>query len=411
MLRDAQDNQIIMLDEVAQAVKKVVKNVKLSSLEKQNKTFQVQGGTLTLSLTQIMDLYELSKREQAQQHLYTGGLVQPAVPGTKIRQETDAIKITPEDVTKIVSTLTEEQKQIADGLQNIMRGLLADYGNEASMAAYGYRKFTEENYWPLRTSAAERWTEPEQSGSNFRSIKNIGLAKNTNPSANNAVTLDSIVDVFVKHAADMTDYAAWLAPMEDASRLFNFRYRDQDGAYTKETVKGILDRVGGPGAQNYWFNLIKDIQNGISGEMDSEIAKMVNRAIGNVKGAAVGGNLRVVFQQPTAFFRAAILLDPADMARGVARGVTRGSGWQKALRYAPIAKKKLWGGFEISNQSQAGDVIFDNKDGLTRFNEALTTPAAKADAFTWGNFGTLANGQPNGVAKNLHRERRNFTGK
>lgn len=386
MLRDAEDQQVIMLNEIALAVQKVVKNVNLSSLEKQNKTFQVEGGKLTLSLTQIMDLYELSKREQAQQHLYTGGLVQPAVPGTKVRAGTDAIKVTPEDVAKIVSTLTEEQKQIADGLQDIMRGLLADYGNEASMAVYGYKKFTEKDYWPLRTSVAERWTEPEQSNANFRSIKNIGLAKSTNPSANNALTLDSIINVFTKHAADMTDYAAWLAPMEDASRLFNFRYRDEDGIHTGKTVKGILDRVGGPGAQNYWFNLMKDIQNGIAGESDSEIAKIVNRAIGNVKGAAVGGNLRVVIQQPTAFFRAAILLDPTDMARGVARGVTHGSGWQKALKYAPIAQKKLWGGFEISNQSQAGDILFNNKDRLTRFNEALTTPAAKADAFTWGKL-------------------------
>lgn len=138
----------------------------------------------------------------------------------------------------------------------------------------------------------------------------------------------------------MTDYASWLCTMEDINRLFNYQFRDEEGNPNRQDHQGPAGPRGGPGSQKYWHNLMEDIQNGINAPGDSPMWDIAGKTIGGFKGAAVGANIRVVIQQPTAFFRAAAVLDPQDMARGLARGVTRGSGWRKALQYSPIAMRK-----------------------------------------------------------------------
>ena len=54
---------------------------------------------------------------------------------------------------------------------------------------------------------------------------------------------------------------------------------------------------------------MEDIQNGINAPGDSPMWDIAGKTIGGFKGAAVGANIRVVIQQPTAFFRAAAVLD------------------------------------------------------------------------------------------------------
>ena len=49
----------------------------------------------------------------------------------------------------MLSALTEQETKIADGLQAIMQGYLADEGNQESMKVFGYRKFTEEHLLPI----------------------------------------------------------------------------------------------------------------------------------------------------------------------------------------------------------------------------------------------------------------------
>ena len=131
---------------------------------------------------------------------------------------------------------------------------------------------------------------------------------------------------------------------------------------------------------------MEDIQNGINSNNDSSFTRAISKIIGNTKGAAVGANARVVIQQPTAFFRAAAVLSPVDLAKGLANGATKGSGWKKALKYSAIAKRKDIGGFEISSPRQIGEILFDNRSRLRKFNDALSEPAGKADAVTWGRL-------------------------
>ena len=387
MLRDAQDQQQLMVDHVAEEVRKIVDPKTVKKLEATAHTFTTERGEkLTLSTAQVMELYELVKRKQAHDHLLKGGVVQPEIKTSQIRRGTDSIRLTEGDLVNITGTLTPEQVKIADGLQGLTRGVLADYGNKASMEAYGYKKFTESDYWPIKSAKEGLHSNIEKGGNNTRSIKNIGMAKTTMPHASNALDLAGIFTTFANHASDMTDYASWLCTMEDINRLFNYQFRDEEGNPTGKTIKGLLDRVGGPGSQKYWHNLMEDIQNGINAPGDSPMWDIAGKTIGGFKGAAVGANIRVVIQQPTAFFRAAAVLDPQDMARGLARGVTRGSGWKKALQYSPIAMRKDAGGFDISSPYKMTETLFDNRTNVRKLNDALSAPAGAADAVTWGKL-------------------------
>lgn len=387
MLRDAQDQQQLMVDHVAEEVRKIVDPKTVKKLEATTHTFTTERGEkLTLSTAQVMELYELVKRKQAHDHLLKGGVVQPEIKTSQIRRGTDSIRLTEGDLVNITGTLTPEQVKIADGLQGLTRGVLADYGNKASMEAYGYKKFTESDYWPIKSAKEGLHSNIEKGGNNTRSIKNIGMAKTTMPHASNALDLAGIFATFANHASDMTDYASWLCTMEDINRLFNYQFRDEEGNPTGKTIKGLLDRVGGPGSQKYWHNLMEDIQNGINAPGDSPMWDIAGKTIGGFKGAAVGANIRVVIQQPTAFFRAAAVLDPQDMARGLARGVTRGSGWKKALQYSPIAMRKDAGGFDISSPYKMTETLFDNRTNVRKLNDALSAPAGAADAVTWGKL-------------------------
>lgn len=387
MLRDAQDQQQLMVDHVAEEVRKIVDPKTVKKLEATTHTFTTERGEkLTLSTAQVMELYELVKRKQAHDHLLKGGVVQPEIKTSQIRRGTDSIRLTEGDLVNITGTLTPEQVKIADGLQGLTRGVLADYGNKASMEAYGYKKFTESDYWPIKSAKEGLHSNIEKGGNNTRSIKNIGMAKTTMPHASNALDLAGIFTTFANHASDMTDYASWLCTMEDINRLFNYQFRDEEGNPTGKTIKELLDRVGGPGSQKYWHNLMEDIQNGINAPGDSPMWDIAGKTIGGFKGAAVGANIRVVIQQPTAFFRAAAVLDPQDMARGLARGVTRGSGWKKALQYSPIAMRKDAGGFDISSPYKMTETLFDNRTNVRKLNDALSAPAGAADAVTWGKL-------------------------
>nr|DAE52864.1 MAG TPA: hypothetical protein [Caudoviricetes sp.] len=420
MLRDAQDHQEVMARDVAGKVQQVLggelseagfkdiagkaihgdlkgalRDARGSAIGKwEAETHDItvaNGGKLTLTTPQIMELYLLSKRKQALGHLLGGGVIQPEIKSaetgrTKVPRGTMQIFLTDGDIERITGKLTDEQKRVADGLQGLTATTLANYGNEASMKAYGYRKFTERNYWPIKSAREGVHSNLEKDSGNVRSIKNIGMAQQVQQNANNAVELHSVFDTFADHASDMIDYAAWLTTMEDLNRFYNYQYRNDAGLKTGVNVKGLLDEKGGKGSQQYWQKLMGDIQNGISAKDFEPFTGKMGKFVGKFKGASVGANIRVVIQQPTAFFRAAAVLDPKDMAKGMAGGVTKGNGWEKAMQYSPTAMRKDVGSFDISSPYTLQERFY-GKEGVTnKLNDLAGAAAGKADAVTWGKL-------------------------
>lgn len=390
-LRNAQDQQHWMLTEVQREAEKFLdKNVYKNRFDRHTFTTG-RGVELTLTTDQIMNLYNLARRgEQAMHHLTVGGIVQPEIQRNgklkAIPRGNDNILLTEEDIKAITSVLTPEQVKVANGLQKLASTKLAEWGNNASMQVYGYRKFKEEHYWPIKAAKDAVASSVEKDADNARSIKNMGSAKALTPNASNALDIGGAYDVFAQNASDMIKYATLLAPMEDINRLYNYRYRDSSGNLTGRNMQQVLSGVYGDAAQKYWRNLMRDMQNGMV-KNASDTTRAIERIVGNTKGAAVGANWRVVIQQPTAFFRAAVILDPENMAKGIAKGVTDGNGWDKARKWAAIAGIKDSSGFDQGSRYTIAREVYGSSDSIMdKLSDWSSRGAANADAITWGKI-------------------------
>lgn len=405
-LRNAQDREHVMLMELRNAAKKFL-DADVYKNRGERHTFTTSRGVeLTLTTDQIMNLYNLARRgEQAMRHLTVGGIVQPEIKRNgklkKIPRGNDNILLTEEDIKAITSVLTPEQIKVANGLQKLASTKLAEWGNEASMQVYGYRKFKEENYWPIKAAKDAVASSVEKDADNARSIKNMGSAKALTLNASNALDIGGAYDVFAQNASDMIKYATLLAPMEDINRLYNYRYRDSNGNLTGRNMQQVLSSVYGDAAQSYWRNLMRDVQNGMV-KSASSTTRTVERIVGNTKGAAVGANLRVIIQQPTAYCRAAVVLEPENMTKGLTKGATAGNGWDKARKWAAIAGIKDTSGFDQGSRYTISREVYGS-DGNVRewlYDKSMAL-AGKADAVTWGKIWNACEWQ---VAANTNTE-------
>ncbi len=105
---------------------------------------------LDLTTTQVMSLYELSKRPDAQQHKI-GGFVADESNREKVSGQRIPVHLTNEQIKEITDTLTPQQKQMADAMQYYLAHQCAEQGNETCMQLYGYEKFVDEHYFPMTT--------------------------------------------------------------------------------------------------------------------------------------------------------------------------------------------------------------------------------------------------------------------
>ncbi len=390
VLRNAQDNEQMMQNELADIVGRFVSSEFVKKANKETFEFETMGGEkLTLSKAHIMNLYLLSKREQAKKHLLGAGIHQPEVG--KLRRSPESTRLTEMDLGNMFTKLTEEDKKVCENLQKATR-LLAKWGNEASMRVFGYEKFKDANYWTIKTAPEGVHQSVEKNKDRPRSIKNMGSAKSVVPEANNSLDIEDVFSVFARHSSDMLCYSAWLEVMEDVNRLYNYKFVDEDGNPTGKTFRSLLEKYAGEGGGKYFFQLMSDIQNGLNSPADTATEKIWAKLYGNAQRAAVAGNLRVVIQQPTAYVRAASVLNTTSLLGALAEGTVLKptlDGWKKAVRYAPIATRKAIGGYEIGANAQGlTEVLYtpDTFKGKAKkaIEESGFWGAGKADELTWG---------------------------
>ena len=386
-LQAARDRKTEIIRQTRERVKEVVGKADIRKLQETSHTFQVEGGELKLTTAQLMSLYELSKREQAQGHIYKGGLrpaehKKAASLAGKLEAPAYGVKVSQEDVAEMLSALTDEEVKLADGLQGIMQGYLADEGNRESMKVYNYRKFTEEHYFPITSDPHQVQTKIGDilEGGQLRpvSVAEWGSAKGTVEKASNGLLLGDIFDVFAQHAVDMSTYASHLGVLEDLNRVRNFTFRDSEGNRTG-SIGDIIQRVAGQGGGAYLDKLLQDISRGTA---KGGVAGL-SRLTANYKAASVGLNLRVVLQQPTSYARALAVMDPKYLADP---RVMKGGGWEKALKYAPIAQWKDWGNFEINQGRQIQDILLGTDSGLEKARNRAMGLASAMDSWTWGRL-------------------------
>lgn len=383
-MRKAADRQTVILKEGVDRAKALVEEtgVDLNKAAKELHSFQTEGGdSLDLTTAQIMELYALSKREQAIDHIYKGGIKPTgAKKGSFQADKAAPVHVTAADVSEMVGALTAEQRRLADGLQAYLSTELAAYGNDASMDVYGYKKFKETFYWPIHVDKNQTYTDPNADpvSTAARTVSGYGMAKNVTPNANNAVVLGNVLDTFTNHLNEMSTYASWLGTSEDLNRLVNYRFRDGEGN-VDGTFKTLLEQVYGKDGQTYLGRLLTDIAAGTKAGAERGLTDSL---FNTWKAAKVGGNLRVVLQQPTAILRAANMISPKYFAQ--AKSPMKG--WEKAVKYSPIAQWKDWGYFELDTGRSLKELIAGTDKTVDKAKNAMMSPAGWADSAAWGHL-------------------------
>ena len=375
----------VITDEQARAWDTEVRRVELLDQE---------GETVTVSMTtaQLMGLYCLSKRKQALGHLFGGGIrITDIETRGKLRKKTikqdEHYKMDDQMLGRLLSQLTPEQIAVADKLQKYMTEQGSKWGNEVTMKRFGYRGFIEEIYYPIETDSQDRLSRAGDGteGSLYR-LQNISAVKPLVQNANNAIMLRGIFDVFSNHMADMAKYNALVIPIVDAQKWYNYKdsVKNETGQVNTRTVQRAMTKAYGQSANRYVVQFLKDL-NGVK-ESGARGEAFADKMISNYKRAAVAANLRVALLQPTAYVRAAAVLDYKYLTKafGDRTGTRRATA--EMLEHSGIALWKDMGFFDTDVGRSIRDQIKGKGSKLEDLVDKSMAAAELGDKVTWARL-------------------------
>lgn len=379
-VRQGFDEYVFHVRDAQQYAAKVLEKAGDKKQYSKTHKFHVDGKDIELSVAQIMTLYELSQRPQAAEHLYDGGIVLIKRSATGTQKEKTHVRVTKQDVTDMIAVLTDSQKTAADALQRFLQDDSAAWGNDATMTVYGYRKFGEDHYFPIDSDRDFISTSGKDSSNNgdLYALRNWRSSKSTVEGASNPLIVGDIFDVWTKHVSEMAKYGAYLAPMDDMLKWYNWRGRDGSGRQisVRESLNGAF---GKKNAAKFVETFIKNI-NG-SGRVDVAAQdKIFDTMVRNAKAAAVGANLSVAIQQPTAYARAYAEIGAKYLSLAFAQKPNT----QLAQQYCPIAQWKAWGFFDVNVGPILKSVILGDKTWLEKIREVQMFLPELGDNVTWG---------------------------
>lgn len=371
----------------------------INAWEKEEKTFVLGGDTVTIPVSCLMGLYELSKRPQALGHLLGAGMRVATYKNGRKKIADVGHELTPGDISKMINALTPRQKEVADKLQQFMAKQGAEWGNYVSVARFGEEMFGEEHYYPINSDGRHLQSTADEhpSAASLYALLNMSFTKELQEGANNRIILYSIFDVFANHMASMAQYNAFALPILDSLKWFNYQQieKHEDGSKTVlGSVREQMSRVYGtpeetrPGkgrsgyAETFVMNIIKAF-NGTETQgipTDETGMKILHR----YNMAQVAYNFRVVVQQPMAITRAGLLIDYSSIIKGLKLSPKEIKANIKEMqKYSGIAAWKDLGFYDINISRGLTEMIKHNETRLDKVNEIGMWGAEKADLITW----------------------------
>ena len=356
-------------------------------------TYEFKNGSVSFTKQQLMELYALSRRAQAMQHIENGGIITGDIP--------KAVAVTREELNKLFDKhLTDVEKDFSVRLQRYLSTEVAKWGNSVTRREFGYDKFTEEFYWPISVDKdTVKTTDKNASEDNVSmwAIRNTGMTKAVNEKATNAIYIHNLMDTFSNHVVEMATYNGYSLVIRDVMGWFNYNGRNGSvkgairNAYgSDKTSKKNEPSKDSPGAE-YFLKFMKDL-NGGQGFDNTTAGNMVDRMASKAKVASIGANPRVIVQQPTAIVRAFDVVEvkyffPNGKAKKQAESEKMHlSAYEEAARYSTAAQLKAWGFRENGMSTQFSKVLQDNATLKEKVTNVALWGAEKADAVTWGRI-------------------------
>lgn len=356
------------------------------------------GMGFQLNTEQIMSIYALFRRDkgQAMAHLRQGGFVFDNTvvdKNGKTHSDATAYNLTDDTILQIIGTLTKDHRAFVESMQGYLSDTMGAKGNEVSMKMYGIKLFREKNYFPLRS--ADQYMErakAQQSKDNPPKLKNAGFTKPVQEGANTAIVLTPFLNAWGSHVDEMSNYHAFVLPMEDFYRVYNYRTDVSSEESTTRSVQAAIQNAYGEAAVKAIDQLLKDINGGVRGD---STAGIINKMISRYKKGATMASMSVAVQQPSAILRAAGMIDARYFVGAKPTSSMVGRTWDEIKKYAPIATIKEIGSFDTNTGRTATQYLtgmeyngFDEKfraffkDGAFR-DDMLGRLPAFMDEVSW----------------------------
>ena len=337
---------------------------------------QTDGGdVIHMTREEAMTIYATEIRERliGTRHLLDGGITFANTDG-RAGQTSKAYKLTQSDLDKITGSLTAQQKAYVNHMVAYLSTTAAEWGNAVTRELYGVEKFNESYYIPLSVNRNYLKSDPAEQQDNR--LKLGSFTKAITKNANNTVDILPFTQLWASHVEKMSDYNAFVLPIEDMTRLMN--YRSEDGARVRKTIE---ERYGTQ-TREYIDSFLKRL-NG-NGRIEHG-GHWINHFVSKAKGAAVTFNLSVAIQQAGAGPRAMAEINPKYVIPGIIAGFGKIPNLSKAYaeieEHAPIAVEKGWGYFD-TNMARG---LYDRARNTVRgkVDDIGGSLAGKGDKFNW----------------------------
>lgn len=362
-------------------------------------TLKLSRGTLTATPAQLMSIHLMLNQEDSRRCLFNeaGGVIigkftaeKPKDGKTHIAKkrtfaQSGRLVLNEADAAKITAALTDGQRKRADAISALLNNEAARLGNEVSMAMYGYKKYTTENYFPMRT--VDDYRAISDNPNYEMNLLGLSFTKERTGRAGKALVAEDIYDVIGRHLTNMAQYNAFAQELDNAKKMYSLRLGDGT------SLKQRIIRSYGREADAFYNKLINNLS-GVQMYTNNSAEALSDKLLSNYKAAAVAGNVSVVLKQPMSIFRALPEFSLAGLKKSMAfEDILNLSPKQleantaEMLKYSGIARLKAWGSSENMTRKSFESLYNDNSDtARQKINEFLTSGAENADMWTWAKL-------------------------
>ena len=386
-LKNGVSKQAMFNMEVAEHYKEFFEKNKKTVKSWNKQTIEIGG--VKMSKGQIIDLYMLSKRKQAQSHLFNGedgltGTIQltneeQASRGNirKAVSKGQEVKIDSEFLQKVEDALTATDREFIELTETFFNKIARDAKHETDMALYGISNAGEDYYIPIRVSGDQLYSRIGDTNGGFGDLFSVyspSFNKDVKPNANNKIVVENIIDVVNRHTKQMAAYYGLAMPIKSFNRIYNKKLEDGSKLSTE------LAKVDAE-FEKYVNKLFNDMQGKQKerSSFDAMLGKV--RSLGAK--AALGLNLKVLANQFVSLpASAAVGVKYKNIMKGFGLALARKTDFDALVKYAPMLYDRFREGNNIDvGLLKEGKGVLGKVDVIT---DLTTAPIGKIDQFICG---------------------------
>lgn len=250
------------------------------------------GDTITVWMTptQKVHMYLESKSTENLRHMEGGRTFADKTlysqgKRRKAFAQGETVPMAPETVKAIVGSLTPEEQELAQALEQYYNVFAKKEINRVSNILYGYDKAVSKNYTPIYTNS--NYTKSEL-GVYDATAEGVGNLKSRQFSKNPSYNIGAF-DAFERHVEQTARFVGMAIPARNWQTLLNWREREN-------SMADIITHDWGDESLKYIQDLVRTLQGGAASTRDS-VSMGAEKVFSNYIGAVFGANPSIVFKQ------------------------------------------------------------------------------------------------------------------